>query len=177
VIAEINKFVQGRTIQIGVTYVLLLERLSFLLRRVETAAEITKIVRNFEKNVQRIKNSRGRLTKKSTPSNHFEEVKPVAKPKSIEKSADDIVEFERIELQEYDGYVQISGYSSDENRNFRIYNCKEEDLLREEIWKERKYPLRKIVTTILYDRYSSAKKLYKLKWGVDIEILDPNWLN
>ncbi|MHA2504400.1 MAG: hypothetical protein ACXAE3_16215, partial [Candidatus Kariarchaeaceae archaeon] len=163
---NIADFVRDRTLQSGVAYILLVERLASFVSKTRTIDELVIITQRFVEDLDKLKRV------------DFSRTAPVGEPEKIELTPE-IVEFDTIKLQEYDGYVQIQGYSDAEDRNFRIYNCEEEDLLREEIWKvsqgQSKYPLRSLVNSVIVDRYSRPRKRYQLKYGVNLEILAPNW--
>ena len=173
ILHQIAHFVKDKTIQSGIAYILLLDRFSSLIAKTRTDEEIEKVVIRFEQELERLESVNFKLKIPSA-------TKKTVKPKTIEtvlkvEEEVEIIYFTKIELQEYDGYVEISGFSQEENRNFRIYDCEEEDMLREEMWKQRKYPLRRLVNQVLDDRYSRPTKEYQLKYGVEIVVLPPNW--
>jgi len=176
ILHNIAFFVKDKTVQSGFAYILYLEEFSKLMARTKRADQIEKLTTKFRSEIDRLSNVSFK-PKIPTPERVDKQI-----PEDVtnEEEHPTAIEFDYIEIQEYDGFVEISGEAAEESRKFRIYNCIEEDLLREEIWKnkssDRHYPIRRLVDEILEERYSRPNKEYKLKYGVEIKILRPNWL-
>lgn len=174
---EIANFADNKTIQAGLAYILLTEKFSVLTSKVQSKDQLLNVIAKFQTDKDKL--AQFNFLQPEIPvmveAESTEQVKRISKPSILTRKI--TIQFEKVELKEYDGYVQMKGYGPGEQRIFRIMNSEEEDMLREEMWKERRYELRKIISEVLMNKYSTKQKSYNLKRGVEITIEQPNWLS